>query len=139
MDNPEVIDRSLKTSYSALTSLTQIPKDLIGNILDITYDKFNTISDTKNSNKNIKSCHKNVMIELKLKSRPNCGTNCRFIRILWVDGDPISIPALYRSSHKICEMCNNYNVSEYNFNTCHNCANENEFPEEFYYYHNLCN
>lgn len=139
MENPIEIDKSVRYSYNILKNITQLPKNTIGNILDITYDKFNTLSATLNIHKNIKNCYNNVMLELILKSRPKCGPECRFVKICWFEGEPLNIPVLCRSTHKICIKCNYCSVSQYDFNTCYECATENEFPIEFEYYHRWCN
>ena len=123
MDHPKLIDKSLKTSYSYLKNI--IPNELVGKILDIAYDDF-------------KNRYKNVLAELKIKIHPNFGKNCRFTRLIYIGGDPISFPILYRTTHKLCEICQNDNVSDYDFRTCHSCASKSEFLNEFTYYHRLC-
>lgn len=138
MDSPIVIDKSVRTSYDTLKN-KKLPEDIIGNILDTIYEKFNTVSATINKVRNTKRCYLNVMSELIYKSHPNCGPECRFIKMGWIEGEPLPIPALYRSTHKICGECDFCNVSHYDFNACHKCATENEFPIEFEYYHRWCN
>lgn len=140
LHNPILIKKSLDTCRDYFLNKTNLPKDIIDYILDLTFGVFNT-NTICNINKihNIKSCYEYVLSEMIYKSHPKCGKNCAYDKtIRFYEGEPINLPMIYRSTQQICTKCNYICVSIYGFNTCHECSTESEFPFEFEYYHKIC-
>jgi len=80
-----------------------------------------------------------VMVEIRDKSNKNvCNRhNCRF-KTRPMFGTLTRIPVLIRQTHATCEICNSNSLSDYDHNACFECANVDDHPEEFHYFHRFC-
>lgn len=76
--------------------------------------------------------------EIRSLRHPVCGSRCQY-RLVSVFGHLTRRPVLRRSTHKLCPVCQRTDVSSYDFDACHACAEHDTYPVEFAVYHMFCN
>jgi len=67
-----------------------------------------------------------------------CAEDCHLRpKTFFSDGFINSMPILRRSTHATCDNCG-AGLSTYSCSVCEDCANPNDYPEDFNYYHRDC-
>jgi len=88
---------------------------------------------------NPRSNYDNVIAEIDSIFNKNvCSGNCRY-RTRFYFGTFGRVPQLVRQTHDICPICKFIPLSDYDHIACFECANEDEHPLEFEYFHSRCN
>lgn len=80
-----------------------------------------------------------VLSQLKIVYKTSiCGDKCKYMTKPSDVLRPYRMPRLVRCTHKVCVLCNDMPVSEYDHDVCINCVTAT-YPEEYQYHHKKCN
>ena len=117
------MDMKINTNISIYEYITE--SEIFNKIRDFTYgdpkSNYNKVISQIDNN-----CNKNI-----------CSGTCRFSTQPFY-GRLLIKPYLVRQTHAQCKICNTKALSEYDHNACVECANEDQHPLEFNYFHRYC-